>query len=70
MWPDLIRKAKEGGIDVIETYVFWDGHEPAPGQVTYFTVSLGLSLKSLLYLRLSVFCLFVYSIILRRGMIL
>ncbi|KAI3949813.1 hypothetical protein MKW92_040003 [Papaver armeniacum] len=28
MWPDLIRKAKEGGIDAIETYVFWDYHEP------------------------------------------
>ncbi|XP_010049745.2 beta-galactosidase isoform X2 [Eucalyptus grandis] len=31
MWPDLIRKAKEGGLDVIQTYVFWNGHEPAPG---------------------------------------
>ncbi|KAI3410865.1 Beta-galactosidase [Psidium guajava] len=28
MWPDLIRKAKEGGLDAIETYVFWDVHEP------------------------------------------
>ncbi|XP_047317003.1 beta-galactosidase-like [Impatiens glandulifera] len=28
MWPDLIHKAKEGGIDVIQTYVFWNGHEP------------------------------------------
>ncbi|KAL5706969.1 Beta-galactosidase 7 [Ranunculus cassubicifolius] len=28
MWPDLIRKAKEGGLDAIETYVFWDIHEP------------------------------------------
>uniref|UniRef100_A0A8R7JUW6 Beta-galactosidase n=1 Tax=Triticum urartu TaxID=4572 RepID=A0A8R7JUW6_TRIUA len=28
MWPDLIRKAKEGGLDAIETYVFWNGHEP------------------------------------------
>ncbi|XP_010273985.1 PREDICTED: beta-galactosidase 15-like [Nelumbo nucifera] len=27
MWPDLIQKAKDGGIDVIETYVFWDLHE-------------------------------------------
>ncbi|KAK3438941.1 hypothetical protein EUGRSUZ_C03897 [Eucalyptus grandis] len=31
MWPDLIRKAKEGGLDVIQTYVFWNGHEPSPG---------------------------------------
>ncbi|KAF5748404.1 hypothetical protein HS088_TW04G00357 [Tripterygium wilfordii] len=28
MWPDLFRKAKEGGIDAVETYVFWDRHEP------------------------------------------
>ena len=33
MWPDLIQKAKDGGLDVIETYVFWNGHEPSPGQV-------------------------------------
>ncbi|KAH6790117.1 beta galactosidase 1 [Perilla frutescens var. frutescens] len=32
MWPDLIQKAKEGGIDVIQTYVFWNGHEPEPGK--------------------------------------
>lgn len=33
MWPDLIQKAKEGGLDVVETYVFWNGHEPEPGKV-------------------------------------
>ncbi|KAF8010080.1 hypothetical protein BT93_J0904 [Corymbia citriodora subsp. variegata] len=32
MWPDLIWKAKQGGLDVIQTYVFWNGHEPSPGQ--------------------------------------
>ncbi|PWZ31698.1 Beta-galactosidase 15 [Zea mays] len=32
MWPSLIAKCKEGGVDVIETYVFWNGHEPAKGQ--------------------------------------
>nr|AMN14861.1 putative beta-galactosidase 1 [Nepenthes mirabilis] len=32
MWPDLIQKAKNGGLDVIQTYVFWNGHEPSPGQ--------------------------------------
>ncbi|CAI8589851.1 unnamed protein product [Vicia faba] len=31
MWPDLIQKAKDGGVDVIETYVFWNGHEPSQG---------------------------------------
>lgn len=36
MWEDLILKAKDGGIDVIETYVFWNVHEPSPGNVLYF----------------------------------
>lgn len=33
MWPDLIAKAKKGGLDVIQTYVFWNAHEPVQGQV-------------------------------------
>ncbi|KAI3802855.1 hypothetical protein L1987_31000 [Smallanthus sonchifolius] len=33
MWPDLIKKAKDGGLDVIQTYVFWNGHEPSPGKI-------------------------------------
>ncbi|KAK4265543.1 hypothetical protein QN277_026580 [Acacia crassicarpa] len=32
MWPGLIQKAKEGGLDAVETYVFWNGHEPQPGK--------------------------------------
>ncbi|KAJ9564907.1 hypothetical protein OSB04_000873 [Centaurea solstitialis] len=32
MWPSLITKAKDGGLDVIQTYVFWNLHEPQPGQ--------------------------------------
>ena len=36
MWPNLIAKSKEGGADVIQTYVFWNGHEPVRGQVRYF----------------------------------
>lgn len=35
MWPDLIAKSKEGGADVIETYAFWNGHEPIRGQVCH-----------------------------------
>ncbi|XP_022991144.1 beta-galactosidase 16-like [Cucurbita maxima] len=31
MWPSLIAKAKAGGIDVIQTYVFWNIHEPQQG---------------------------------------
>lgn len=32
VWPEIIRKSKEGGLDVIETYVFWNYHEPVRGQ--------------------------------------
>ncbi|XP_065848955.1 beta-galactosidase-like [Euphorbia lathyris] len=32
MWPGLIQKAKEAGLDVIQTYVFWNGHESSQGQ--------------------------------------
>ncbi|PWZ32291.1 Beta-galactosidase 3 [Zea mays] len=32
MWPKLVAEAKDGGADCIETYVFWNGHEIAPGQ--------------------------------------
>ncbi|XP_057434997.1 beta-galactosidase 3-like [Lotus japonicus] len=35
MWEDLIQKAKHGGIDVIDTYVFWDVHEPSPGNYNF-----------------------------------
>lgn len=40
MWPALFQKAKEGGLDVIQTYVFWNGHEPSPGKVIYDTLFL------------------------------
>lgn len=39
MWEDLIQKAKDGGVDVIETYVFWNVHEPTPGNVPLLTPS-------------------------------
>ncbi|KAL5555213.1 hypothetical protein UlMin_037449 [Ulmus minor] len=35
MWPSLIEKAKQGGVDVIQTYVFWNLHEPKPGQYDF-----------------------------------
>ncbi|CAI9105115.1 OLC1v1003970C1 [Oldenlandia corymbosa var. corymbosa] len=35
MWPALIQKAKDGGLDVIETYVFWDISEPVRGQYDF-----------------------------------
>ena len=34
MWQDLINKAKDANLDVIETYVFWNVHEPSPGNVS------------------------------------
>jgi beta-galactosidase GanA len=37
MWEGLIQKAKDGGLDVIQTYVFWNGHEPTPGNVRNLT---------------------------------
>ena len=36
MWGDLIAKAKQGGLDVIQTYVFWNLHEPQPGKVPVY----------------------------------
>ncbi|KAK6936028.1 Glycoside hydrolase 35, catalytic domain [Dillenia turbinata] len=35
MWPDLIQKSKDGGLDVIETYVFWNIHEPVRNQYDF-----------------------------------
>ncbi|KAF8405296.1 hypothetical protein HHK36_010198 [Tetracentron sinense] len=35
MWGDLIQKAKDGGLDVIDTYVFWNVHEPFPGNYNF-----------------------------------
>ncbi|CAO1946755.1 unnamed protein product [Urochloa humidicola] len=35
MWPGLIAKAKKGGLDVIQTYVFWNAHEPVQGQYNF-----------------------------------
>jgi beta-galactosidase GanA len=46
MWPNLIAKAKEGGLDVIQTYVFWNLHEPHQGQVTSFVHNIYIILHS------------------------
>ncbi|KAL5993160.1 hypothetical protein ACLOJK_014082 [Asimina triloba] len=35
MWPSLIAKAQRGGLDVIQTYVFWNKHEPQPGRYNF-----------------------------------
>ncbi|KAF6996019.1 hypothetical protein CFC21_012421 [Triticum aestivum] len=35
MWPKLIANARKGGLDVIQTYVFWNVHEPVQGQYNF-----------------------------------
>ncbi|XP_038973929.1 beta-galactosidase 11-like [Phoenix dactylifera] len=35
MWPEIINKAKHGGLNAIETYVFWNIHEPVQGQFNF-----------------------------------
>ncbi|KAI3464538.1 hypothetical protein Pfo_021201 [Paulownia fortunei] len=35
MWSSLISKARQGGLDAIDTYVFWNLHEPQPGQYDF-----------------------------------
>ncbi|CAN6561112.1 unnamed protein product [Malus baccata var. baccata] len=41
MWPSLIQKAKHGGLNAIETHVFWNAHEPLRRQYD-FTENLDL----------------------------
>ena len=40
-WPNLIKQAKDNGINLIQTYVFWDIHEPKEGE--YYFPSDGSS---------------------------
>ncbi|XXG74073.1 hypothetical protein AAC387_Pa07g2886 [Persea americana] len=35
MWSDLVQKSKDGGLDVIETYIFWNLHEPVRNQYDF-----------------------------------
>ncbi|KAI5070604.1 hypothetical protein GOP47_0014947 [Adiantum capillus-veneris] len=35
MWESLISNAKEGGLDVVQTYVFWNAHEPEEGKYNF-----------------------------------
>uniref|UniRef100_A0A0A8YH38 Beta-galactosidase n=1 Tax=Arundo donax TaxID=35708 RepID=A0A0A8YH38_ARUDO len=35
MWSKLMKLAKEGGLNTIETYVFWNAHEPEPGKFNF-----------------------------------
>ena len=35
MWPDILQKARHGGLNVIQTYVFWNAHEPEQGKFNF-----------------------------------
>ncbi|GLT42924.1 hypothetical protein SLA2020_169010 [Shorea laevis] len=35
MWPKLISMAKKGGLNTIQTYVFWNAHEPEEGKYVF-----------------------------------
>ncbi|KAK7258025.1 hypothetical protein RIF29_32405 [Crotalaria pallida] len=35
MWPALLEKARKGGLNVIQTYVFWNSHEPEKGKFNF-----------------------------------
>jgi beta-galactosidase len=34
-WRDRLRKARAMGLNAVETYVFWDLHEPSPGEFDF-----------------------------------
>jgi len=35
LWDSVLDKAKEGGLNAIQTYVFWNIHEPIKGQYNF-----------------------------------
>ncbi|MEM1099534.1 MAG: beta-galactosidase [Planctomycetota bacterium] len=35
LWRDRVRAAKQAGLNCIETYVFWNAHERAPGEFDF-----------------------------------
>ncbi|KAI8322136.1 hypothetical protein GQ54DRAFT_260554 [Martensiomyces pterosporus] len=44
MWDSLMKKAKKGGINTIDTYVFWNMHEKVKGQYDFSTDRANLPL--------------------------
>ncbi|ORX73049.1 hypothetical protein DL89DRAFT_290825 [Linderina pennispora] len=44
MWDSLMQKAKRGGINTIDTYVFWNMHEHTKGQYDFATDRANLPL--------------------------
>jgi len=39
MWRDILLKLKRSGFNTVETYVFWNYHEPKEGQFDFTTTS-------------------------------
>ena len=37
MWPELLKRTKDAGVNTVDTYVFWDLHEPIEGQYDFTT---------------------------------
>lgn len=35
MWPKILRQSKQAGLNCVETYVFWEGHEPQEGKYCF-----------------------------------
>ncbi|KAF7841215.1 beta-galactosidase 13-like [Senna tora] len=35
LWPEILDKARRGGLNVIQTYVFWNAHEPEKGKFNF-----------------------------------
>ncbi|XP_043714479.1 beta-galactosidase 13-like [Telopea speciosissima] len=35
MWPQILNISKHGGLNAIDTYVFWNVHEPEQGQYSF-----------------------------------
>ncbi|KAJ2806579.1 hypothetical protein H4R20_001638 [Coemansia guatemalensis] len=44
MWDSLMKKAKKGGLNTIDTYVFWNMHEPTKGEYDFYTDRANLPL--------------------------
>jgi len=43
MWPHLFQLARQHGINMLETYVFWDWHAPSPNVMDFSSYGRNLS---------------------------
>ena len=35
MWPEILRESKRAGLNCIDTYTFWEAHEPEEGRYDF-----------------------------------